>query len=169
MGSFLGALFGGANPTLGGDINNAGNIENFGQSVGEGDTRAASGFYNTLLGGDPAAEVKLLAPQIQTMQQQGQQQLQTAGQFGNRSGGQNAAAQQNADTTRSNVDNMISQLTGQAAGGLANIGSSALNTGLQANQQQAGLSQQQMQNFQNSILGGALTSASSDALGAVGI
>lgn len=151
---WLSAIFGGSNPTLSGDIGQSGQIAGFGTGVGEGDIGAASGFYNDLLGGNSATEAKLLAPQIQTMQQQGQQQLDTASQFGNRSGGTNAAAQQNQDTTRGNIDNMISQLTGQGAAGLANLGTSSLGLGLSANQQQADQSQLQMQNWQNSILGG---------------
>jgi hypothetical protein len=60
------------------------------------------------------------------------------------------------DSQRANVSNMISQLTGQGAQGLANLGTSALGLGLQANNQQAQQSQQQLQNSQNSLLGNAI-------------
>ena len=157
--SWLSSLFTGSNPTLSGDKNNAGQIEGFATGVGEGDISADSAFQNAILGGNQADIAKLLAPQIQTMQKQGQQQLATTSQFGNRSGGTNASNQQNLDTTRANIDNGITSLTGQAATNLGNLGTSTLNTGLQANEQQAQLSQEQMQNFINSILGQATSGA----------
>ena len=153
MGSFLASIFGGANPTLGGDINQSGQIAGFGQSLGEGDLQNASGFYNDILSGNSAKQAAVLAPEISNIQKQGQQQIAKAGQFGNRSGGTNAAAQNNIDTQRGQVSNMVSGLIGNAASGLSSIGSSALNTGLSANAQQAEQSQQQLENFQNSILG----------------
>lgn len=159
MGSFLSSIFGGANPTLGGDINQSGQIAGFGQSLGEGDLQNASGFYNDILSGNSAKQAAVLAPEISNIQKQGQEQINNAAQFGNRSGGTNAAAQNNIDTQRGQVSNMVSGLMGNAASGLSSIGSNALNTGLSANAQQADQSQQQMQNWQNSILGGALSGA----------
>lgn len=157
MGSFLSGIFTGSSPTLQGDINNAGNINGFGTAVGEGDINEASGFYNDLLSGNQAKEAQILAPEIGNIQKQGQQQVQTAAEFGNRSGGTNASAQQNIDSQRSNVNDMISKLTGSAASGLAGIGENALNTGLNANQVQANESQEQLKNEQQSLLGGAIT------------
>jgi hypothetical protein len=151
--SFLGGIFAGSNPTLNGDIGNAGNIMGFGTSVGEGDISAASGFEEGLLSGNGAEEAKLLAPEISNVQKQGQQQINTAAQFGDRSGGTNASAQNNIDTQRANVNNMVSQLTGGAATTLGNLGTSTLNTGLNANQIQANESQEQLENEQNSVLG----------------
>lgn len=161
---FLGAIFAGANPTLGGDINSAGSEMNFGTSVGQGDTRKASDFYGDILGGDPTKIAKFLAPQIKTMQEQGQQRLATTSQFGDRSGGTNAENQRNTDTTRSNIDDLISNLTGGAAGKLAEIGTTEQGLGLSANQLQEQEAQQQLQNFQNSILGGTITSGVNGAL-----
>lgn len=153
---FLGDIFTGNSGTQTGDINNAGNIMGFGTSVGEGDIGAASGFENTLLGGNQAAEAKLLAPQIQGIQERGQQQMQTQGEFGNRSGGVNASNQRNIDTQRAAVNDMISQLTGGAATNLANIGQGALNTGLSANALQNQEEQQRLQNEQQSIFGAGM-------------
>jgi len=154
MGGFLSGLFTGSNPTLSGDIGNAGNIMGFSTATGEGDIRNASGFYDTLLGGNSAAEAKMLAPEIQTMQNQGQQQINTTSEFGNRSGGTNASNQQTTDRTRANIDNMISQLTGQAASGEAAMGQGLLGTALSANQLQSDESQKRKENQNNSILGG---------------
>lgn len=153
MGSFLAGLFGGQNSTLNGDINATGQIAGFGTSVGEGDIQGASGFYNSLLSGNQSEEAKLLAPQIQNIQKQGQQQLDTAAQFGNRSGGTNAAGQNNIDTQRANVSNMISGLTSGAASGLSSLGTSSLGIGLSADEQQAQESQERLQNNNNSLLG----------------
>ena len=157
---WLGSILAGSNGTLGGDIHQSGQIAGFGQSLGEGDLQNASGFYNDILSGNSAKQAAVLAPEISNIQKQGQQQIATAGQFGNRSGGTNASAQNNIDTQRGQVSNMVSGLMGNAASGLSSIGSSALNTGLSANAQQAQQSQEQMQNFQNSILGGDISGLS---------
>ena len=130
--SFFGDLFTGSNNNLDNDINQSGQVAGFGTSVGEGDINAASGFYNDLLSGNQAKEAQVLAPEISGVQQRGQQQIQTAGEFGNRSGGTNASAQNNIDSQRSEVNDMIAKLTGGAASGLAGIGTSTLGLGLQA-------------------------------------
>jgi hypothetical protein len=158
--SFLGGILTGSNPTLGGDVGNAGNIMGFGTATGEGDISAASGFDQSLLSGNQAQEAQLLAPQISNIQKQGQQQIQTAGEFGNRSGGTNASAQNNIDTQRSNVNNLVSQLTSGAASNLGSLGTSTLGQGIQANTLQAGESQMQLENEQNSLLGNSISGAS---------
>lgn len=167
MGSFLSGIFTGANPTLDSDINNAGNVMNFSTGTGEGDVGNASAFYNTLLSGDPAAEAKLLAPEIKTIQDQGQQKINTTAEFGNRSGGTNAGNQTTMDTSRANVDDMISKLTGQAAAGDASLGENLLNTGLNANQLQDEESQQKLNNEQQSLLGGVISKGVTGGLGKI--
>lgn len=157
--SFLGGLFTGSDPTLDGTINNAGNISGFGTAVGEGDITNASDFDNTLLAGNPAKTASLLAPQIGAITGQGDQAKKTIAQFGNRSGGENSKAQTIDDSTRSNIDNMISQLTGNAANNVGNLGTSTLGIGLNANQQQAAEEEQKLKNQQNSLLGNAITGA----------
>ena len=151
--SFLGGIFTGSNPTLEGDQNQPGGIAGFGTSVGEGDINAASGFDQTLLQGNPAETAKLLAPQIGAITGQGQQQKNKLAQFGNRSGGNNSAAQTIDDTTRGSIDNMVSQLTGSAASNLGNMGMGTLGIGLSANAQQAAEAQQQLQNEEDSTIG----------------
>ena len=156
---FWGGLFGGSNDQLNSDINQSGQVAGFGTSVGEGDISAASGFYNDLLSGNQAKEAQLLAPEISGIQKRGQQQIETAGEFGNRSGGTNASAQNNIDSQRSNVNDMVSQLTGQAAGNLGSLGTSTLGQGLDANKLNASEAQQRMGNQKNSILGQGITGA----------
>ena len=70
-------LFTAHNPTLTGDIGNAGDIMQFGTDLGKQDLTQASGFDSSLLSGDPNAIGKLLGPQFSTIQKQGQQQLDT--------------------------------------------------------------------------------------------
>jgi hypothetical protein len=151
--SFLGGLFTGNNPTETGDVGNAGQIMGFGTAAGEGAVQTGLGFEEGLLSGNQAQIGQLLAPEISNIQKEGQQQIQTAGQFQNRSGGTNASAQNNIDTQRAAVNDMISKLTGQAAGAVTNTGENLLNTGLKANQVQNQEAQQIMDNQANSIFG----------------
>lgn len=153
MGSFLGGLFSGQDPTLSGDIGDAGNVAGFGIGAGESAVNTGLGFEEGLLSGNQAEEAKLLAPEISGIQKRGQQQIQTAGEFGNRSGGTNASAQNNIDTQRGEVNNMISQLTGGAAANVTQAGEGLLNTGLNASEAQAQEAQMRLQNERDSILG----------------
>lgn len=164
MGGFLSSIFTGANPTLNGDIGNAGNVMGFGTSVGEGDTRTASDFLTKIMGGDPAAISRLLGPQIKASADRANQQIQTEGEFGNRSGGTNAANQHIMDSTRGNIDDSISHLTGSAVGELGSMGQNLLNTGLKANQLQDEESQQKLENQQQSLLGGIISKGVSHGL-----
>lgn len=165
--SFLGGIFTGSNPTLDGDIGNAGDVMGFGTAVGKGDITNASDFYNKLLAGNPAETAKLLAPQIGDITGQAQQQKNTIAQFGTRSGGNNSQAQTIDDATRKNIDDMISRLTGGAAAGDASLGTSTLGLGLSANELQQREAQQKLQNQQNSILGGLITRGVNAAAGAI--
>lgn len=153
MGSFLSGIFTGSNPTLDGTIGNANDVMGFGTSVGKGDIGAASDWYKTLLGGNSAAEAKLLAPQIKTIQDQAQQKINTEQQFGDRSGGTNAGNQMTLDNARGSVDDMISKLTSGAADSLGHLGTSTLGLGLDANQLAEREAQQRLENQRNSIFG----------------
>ena len=153
MSNFFSSLFAGSNSTLSGDMSGTGSIGNFSSAMGQGNITNSSNFFNSLLSGNSKDQAKVLAPQIKTMQDQGQQQLNTTSQFGNRSGGTNASNQKNMDTTRGNIDNAISSLTGSAASNLMSSGQSLLGTSLEASGQQAQMSQQQMQNWNKSIFG----------------
>jgi len=172
MGDFLSGIGMGINPTLKAGIKQAGQTSTFANTKGQGLTGQAGDFYSTLLGGDPRAMSKLLAPQIGTMQKQGQQQKQTMAQFGTRSGGTTAAGQSIDDSTRANISNMISSLTGTAAGGAQQMGQNLIDTGLKALGQQVDYSQQQLENWSNSVLGQGLAKGAgfleSAGLGAAG-
>jgi hypothetical protein len=150
----FGSMFTGTNPTLDQMTNQSKQVAGFGTGLGESNLTNASNFNSALLGGDPQAIMKLLGPQIGQAQEQGQQQKQTAAQFGNRSGGTNAGMQMLDDRTRAMIQDMISRLTGVAAGNAGSMGEGMLNTGLSANQQAVNQSQMAMQNMMDSIFGG---------------
>ena len=79
-------------------------------------------FMKAITSGDMTKIGQVLGPQIRGVKEQGQQTLQTMGQFGNRGGGTNAAAQTVHDKTRSTIDDMIAQLTGSSVTNLGNQG-----------------------------------------------
>ena len=110
-----------------GDI---GNIGNFATTAGESDITSANNFWQSILSGDPTKISQVLGPLMSTVNKQGQEQKKTLAEFGNRSGGTNASAQQIGDKTRTTIDSAISSLTGNAASALGTTGSSLLSTGL---------------------------------------
>jgi hypothetical protein len=164
--SFFGSIFGGSNPTLNAGINQAGQVAGYGTGMGENLTTSAGNFFQTLLSGDTSKQMQLLAPQTRAQQQAAQQQKKTMGTFGNRSGGTNAAAQSIDDKTRANINDMIATLTGQAATQAGTMGQNLIDTGLNALNMKVGFSQQQMQNWNNSILGQGISTGAGYAEGA---
>jgi hypothetical protein len=104
-------------------------IGDFGVKSGENAINQSQGFWSSILSGDMDKIMKVLGPQISAIKGQGQQMKQTAAQFGNRSGGMNASAQMADDRTRSEVNNLISSLTGAAASNLGSMGISELGIG----------------------------------------
>lgn len=154
---FWGSIFGGSSPTLSSDISQTGSIAGFSTGLGEKNIGQASKFYSDILSGDPTKQAKALAPEISTIQGQKQQQLKSMGEFGNRSGGTNAAAQMAGDKARAAVNDMVAKLLGTSASSLSSIGSNLLSTALSATGMQANLAQQQMENWRQSILGSAIT------------
>jgi hypothetical protein len=156
---FLGGIFSGSAPGVNQSENAAGSVTGAETGAGVSNLNNASSFWNTILSGDQQAIGKLLAPEISTIQGQGQQQIQNASQFGNRSGGENASAQTNIDTQRQQVEQMIAGLTGQAASQVGQIGQAQLGLGLNANQQRSTDAEQVLQNQQQSLIGGAISGA----------
>jgi hypothetical protein len=157
--SFWSSIFGGSNPTLNQTMKQAGDTSDWATGQGKGLTTGAGNFFSTLMSGDPKKIASVLAPQISATQKQGQQQKQAMSQFGTRSGGTTAAGQTIDDKSRAAITDMIASLTGSAAGQAAQMGQGLIDTGLQALGQQATMSQQQMENWSNSIFGQALTKA----------
>jgi hypothetical protein len=159
MGGFLAGLFGGQDKSLDSNITNFGQEGTFAQGQGEGDITDATSFYKDILSGDPSQVAQALAPEISAQQQQGQQQKNQIAQFGNRSGGNNAAVQGIDTANRGNLINLEGNLKNSAAGALGSLGTTEQGFGLQAQQAQDQASQQRLKNWQDSILGGAITGA----------
>jgi hypothetical protein len=96
-------------------------LTGFQSSHGQNDVSDAENFWRSILKGGPEA-YKVLAPQISAIKQRGQQQINTASQFGNRSGGTNAGNQMTEDNINSGVNSMIDSLTGEAGSALGQMG-----------------------------------------------
>jgi len=162
----MGAIFG-ASPGLGQAGKNIGQIGGFATGLGESGLSQSNQFWSSILSGDQTKVAQALAPQIGAMQQQQQQAQNAAAQFQPRGGGTNAAMQMAGDVTRGNISNLISSLTSGAAGQLGSQGAGLLGTGLQAFGQQAGIAQQQIQNWQNGLFGQAAGTAAGAGTGAL--
>jgi hypothetical protein len=164
MGSFFGGILGGQNSTLNSAIGKAGDISQFDTNTGQGAITDANSYYQNILSGDPSKIAESIAPEIQAGQQQTQQAKQGMAQFGTRSGG-TAAASAGADAAnRGNIISLIGKLQQGAASGETGIGENQTAQGLQANGQQAQLSQEQLQNYVNSILGSGVGDFANTAL-----
>jgi len=163
---FWSSLFGGSNSTLNSDMNKFGQIGGFATGLGEKNLSQASNFWSSILSGDQSKTSKVLAPQINNIQQGSQQQKQGLAQFGSRSGGTNASAQQIGDKSRASINNMVSGLMSSSASSLGSSGSGLLSQGASAYGQQADASQTQMQNWSNSLLGLGVTKGIGGAEGA---
>lgn len=155
--SFWSSLFGGQNKTLSSAIGKAGQVGDFATGLGESASTTAVNFDKGIASGDPAQIAKLLAPAISTLQNQKQQQQKSTAEFSNRSGGTNASSATAGDKVRANLNDMVASLTGKAVGDLGNLGTSLTSTGLSGLGDSVKYSQQQMENWSNSILGLGVT------------
>jgi hypothetical protein len=155
---FWSSLFGGSNDTLSSNIKNFGGIGKWATNQGESNINKASNFYSSILSGNQSKISQTLAPEVNSMQQQGGQKKQQLSQFGTRSGGNASAASGIDASTRGNISNMVASLLGSSASSLGSLGTSTLGQGMSALSTQSDLSQQQMENWSNSILGRGVTS-----------
>ena len=165
---FWGGLFGGSNDTLDKNIAKTGQIGDFSTGLGEGSAGKGLKWFSDILSGDQSKISKALAPEFAQIQGQKQQQKNTTAQFGNRSGGNNAAMQRLDDKSRAMQNDLVSRLQSGAAGTMTGAGLSLINEGLNADTTQSQLSQEQLSNWQNSLFGGALQGAMKIGLGAAG-
>jgi len=109
-------------------------VAGFATSQGEGDILSADNFWKSILSGDPNKIAKVLGPQTSAINKQAQQQKKTAAEFGTRSGGTAAAENMAGDETRRLYEQMVSGLTGEAAGALGASGSSLLSASISAHE-----------------------------------
>ena len=135
-----------------------GNIANFSNNLGQQNTQQGSNFFSSLLSGDSSKTAQTLAPQISAAKTSLQQDQKTNAQNGTRSGGTAATNNAAQDKIHSDITNMTGNLTGGAANNLLSSGQNLLGTALGGYQQQADMSQTQMENWANSIGGMGITS-----------
>ena len=166
--SWASSLFGGQNPTLNSTIGQTGQIGGFATGLGMSNATAGSNWMQSIISGDPSKIGQALSPEISAQQGQINQQKKQMAEFGSRSGGTASAAASADAAGRGNIINLVGGLQSGTAGNLTNTGAGLLNTGASAYGQQAELSQERMQNWQNSLFGGALTGAAGIGLGAAG-
>ncbi len=157
--SWAGGLFAGSNPTLNNNIVKFGNIGGFATGLGEKNLTEASKFMSGITSGDSSKIFQLLGPQIGAAKNAAQQSTKTRTMFGSRSGGTGAANAATSDKVHSDITSMIADLTGGAVSGLASTGGSLLSEGMNAYNKQTELSQQQIENWKNSILGQSISGA----------
>lgn len=129
--AFLGGLFGGLSDDQKKAMAALNNSAGFASNLGQNDLSTASNFFQGILD-SPNKAMSVLAPQVSSIQNQAQQQKQVMGEFGDRSGGNTAAAASIDDSTHKQINDLIANLTGTAGTNLANIGSSTLSTGIGA-------------------------------------
>jgi hypothetical protein len=101
---------------------NLNSLAGFGSQHGQNDISQAESFFSSILSGDRGKQAQVLGPEIDTLKGQAQQRKNTLAEFGNRSGGTNASSQLVDDTVHGDINRMIDNLLGGAAGGLASIG-----------------------------------------------
>lgn len=164
MGSFLSSILTGSSPGLKQAGNTATDISNFNNNAGQTNETDASNFYQGILSGDPSKIAAVEAPEIAAGQQQTQQAKQNAAQFGTRSGGTAATGEAADASNRANLINLTGQLQSGAAAGEAGLGENQSSTGLAANGQAASISQEELQNMMNSVLGSGIGDLANTAL-----
>lgn len=160
---FLDSIFTGANPTLAKDMSQEGALAGYSTGIGEGDTTAASNYYQQILSGDPSKTAEAIAPQTAQAQEGAQQQKNQTAQFGTRGGGTGAATAGIDANTNAELLKLVGGLKQGAAAGAANLGTSNLGMASSNLQSQEQMSQQQMQNYMNSILGKGIGTAAGAA------
>lgn len=135
------------------------------QQIGAGESAetAAETYFNNLLT-DPT---KALAPEISAGQNQVEQQLLQTANFGNRSGGTNAIAQNAQGAERGNIINLMGSTQGNAANALGTLGTAQVGQGSSALGEEAGLANQRRQQL-NQDVGGIAQGAAEIATGFAG-
>ena len=161
--SFWGSLFGGSSPQLNTLIGQYGQAGSSLLGQGQSDTNQAGNFFSSILSGDSSKISRALAPEISAAKTSNAQDQKTNTEFGTRSGGTTASNAAATDKLHSYITNLIGSLTGSSASNLASLGTSLTGQGLGALGQEQGAVDQQMANWQNSILGKGVTTAAAFA------
>ncbi|HEY3620718.1 MAG TPA: hypothetical protein VGK96_28275 [Candidatus Sulfotelmatobacter sp.] len=164
MGSLVSSIFDilSGNPTQS-EQNQLSTLGTQESSTGTGAVNAANDFYGDILAGGPA-EAEALAPEIKANQDQLQQSRNANAQFGNRSGGLNAATQAGVSQSRGNIIDLEGQLKSSAAAGEAGLGTNLLSQASGNINSEAGLAQANRSRMDNAV-GGIASGVASIATG----
>jgi hypothetical protein len=92
----------------------------------------AQNYFNALLSNDPGKIAQAVGPSISALTGQSQQQRIGEAEFGNRSGGSNAAIQALTTNTSAEITNLINSLIPQAATQAGQLGAQREGLGLQS-------------------------------------
>ena len=111
MGGLVGGIFdlAAGDPTQG-EQKKFGSMGDYQTGVGEGLTTAGAGFNEDILSGDPTKISQALAPEISAQQGEIEQQNLKNANFGTRSGGTAASAENAAAAGRGNIINLVGGL-----------------------------------------------------------
>jgi hypothetical protein len=150
---FFSSLFGGSSPTLDQNIPAFQQAAGFDTGVGNADVTAASKWYNDILSGDPTKMAEAVAPETSAIQGETQQAKNQTAQFSPRSGGTAATTAGLDANTRAQILKLLGGLTSGAASGLTNIGTTEQGLANTNRTSADTAAQQQVENWQNSILG----------------
>ncbi len=113
----------------------------------------------SILSGDSSKQMQVLGPEINAAKTSTAQDQKTTSMFAPRSGGTAASNAASSDKVHGFIADLIGKLSGSAADSLTSAGSNLVNTGLGAYGQQEQASQEQMQNWSDSIFGKGITTA----------
>ena len=163
--TWFSSLFTGQDPTLNSAIGSLSSTGGWATNQGQQNVSAGSNFLRAITGGDISKIMQVLSPEINAAKGAASQQNKTQEEFGGRSGGTAAGTAARSDTVHSDITNLIGSLTGGAASGLLSSGQGLLSTGIGATGAAAGLSEDQVNQWANSILGLGLTKAAGYGLG----
>ncbi len=101
-------------------------------AAGQGGLDSAMKYFQSLLSGDRSKIAGAIAPAVSTLTNQSQQERQTQSEFGNRSGGTNAANQQTTERVSGEITNLINSLIPDAAKELGTLGTAREGLGLES-------------------------------------
>lgn len=144
-------------------MSKTGAISDFASGMGQKNATAGSNFFQSLLSGDSSKTSQVLAPQISAAKTSLQQDQKTNTMKGGRSGGMAASNNAAQDKIHSDITNLTGSLTGGAANSLMSSGQNLLTTALGGYSQQEAISQDQMNNWSNSLAGLGITKAAGAA------
>jgi len=124
-------LFGGLSDDQKKSMDALSNSAGFASNMGQNDLSTASNFFSGILS-SPNKAMSVSAPQVSSITNQGTAAEECHGEFGDRSGGNTAAAANIDDSTHKQINDLIANLTGTAATNLGTDRNVYIETGVTA-------------------------------------